>query len=270
MIEHAAYARLAVVTDLLLAVRGQQPRPAATISAPVAITLTSYPPRFQYLHLTLRSLLRQSMPADRVILWITDTDGPALPKKVRNLTNHGLDIRFVDELRSYKKLVPAIEAFPDHFLAIADDDMFYPKDWLATLLRGYRPHAFEIPCLRGHRISTSAEGSALPYRNWHWDVQEQVADPRLVPTGVGGVLYPPKCLHPDAVRQDLFREICPTTDDLWFYWMARRNGYSFRKVGRRFALKNWPGTLDNGLFLDNLSRNDRAFNLLEEHFGRPY
>jgi len=249
---------------------GRPPASLPTFAGRVTVTLTSYPPRFRYLHLTLQSLLRQSVRADRIVLWIAQDDAPLLPDAVRSLTAQGLEIRLGGDLRSFKKLIYAVEAFPDDFLAIADDDVFYPKKWLETLLLGYDPGKRVIPCRRAHRITVDPQGGVLPYRFWEWDIRDNGPCDRIVPTGVGGVLYPPNSLDPGVVRRDVFNALCPSSDDLWFYWMARRNQYTFRKVGGRFRMINWPETIENALFTDNFTANDIAVERLLQAFGPPF
>jgi hypothetical protein len=40
------------------------------------------------------------------------------------------------------------------------------------------------------------------------------------PTGVGGILYPPKCFHKDIADKELFLKLAPNADDIWFWAMA--------------------------------------------------
>jgi hypothetical protein len=61
------------------------------------ITLTSYPKRFENLHLVLETLLNQSLKQDITILWLYEKDFDVLPKSVINLIKSGLDIRLVPE-----------------------------------------------------------------------------------------------------------------------------------------------------------------------------
>ena len=51
-----------------------------------------------------------------------------------------------------------------------------------------------------------------------------------LPTGCGGVLYPPGSLHPDATDALAFLRLAPTADDLWFWAMAVRQGTPVRFV----------------------------------------
>jgi hypothetical protein len=42
----------------------------------------------------------------------------------------------------------------------------------------------------------------------------------ILPLGVGSILYPPNAFHEDCTRPDLFLELSPTGDDIWFKFMT--------------------------------------------------
>lgn len=234
------------------------------------VSLTSFPPRFGTLHLTLGCLLDQTMKADRTILWIADADMGKVPAKVRELERRGLEIRPSDDLRSYKKLVPALKAFPDAFIATADDDLYYPADWLKVLVDGLGTDARVITCHRAHRVRRKGDGSFEPYVQWDFDVQDAAArqaSTDILATAGAGALYGPHCLDPRVTDPALFQRLSPHGDDLWFYWCARMAGTRYRKVGPRLRLINWPGTQNESLWEENqLGRNDQMIASLEAEF----
>lgn len=235
------------------------------------VSLTSYPPRFATLHRTLRGLLRQSVRPDRLILWLGE--GETLPARVTGLVPRGLDIRRVRHLGAYSKLLHALAAFPDAFVVTADDDAYYPPRWLTGLIESHDPAAPAILCGRAHRLAADARGAPLPFADWEKDVRDaQARGPSadLVPTGVGGVLYPPGSLDPGAADEALFTRLCPHTDDFWFYWMARRAGWRHRLVGPGFDYRDWPGSQRVALHAANLAgRYDRELAAVTAHFGPP-
>lgn len=233
------------------------------------VSLTSYPARFATLHLTLRSLLAQDVRPDRLILWIARDDAAALPDEVRDLEQHGLTISECDDLRSYKKLIPTIEAFPDAYIVTADDDLYFPPKWLETLTSN-DSDVRSIRTWRAHRLVRNAGGIA-PYLRWQFDVQDAQArlpSSDLVPTSGSGVLYPPRCLDPRVTDRALFQRLCPNGDDLWFYWCARMAGTPIRKVGGRMKIITWAGSQDESLWADNRQGgNDRMIRALVDEFG---
>ncbi len=234
------------------------------------VSLTSYPPRFPTLHLTLRSLLLQSVRPNGLILWIAHADMPLLPTKVRDLEDFGLEIRECDDLKSYKKLVPAVERFPHAFMVTADDDLYYPPDWLRLLTEGFSAEEPAILARRAVRMKRSSGGLA-PFKNWEHDVQDERArEPSndLMPETGAGALFPPGALSPIVTDRALFERLAPTGDDLWFYWCARLAGTPVRKVGDSLVVTGWSGSGASALWNENqLGRNDEMILALAREFG---
>lgn len=48
--------------------------------------------------------------------------------------------------------------------------------------------------------------------------------------GVGGVLYPPNSLYCDITNENLFMELAPTNDDIWFWLMAVLNNKKIKVI----------------------------------------
>ena len=163
--------------------RGNKPH---GLPGELIVSLTSYPIRFRTLHKTARSLLAQDIRADRTILWLAEGDEQYLPDDVRELQQLGLEIRNCADLRSYKKIIPALEAFPEAFIVTADDDLYYPRDWLTNLVSGVVPNEKVIACLRAHKPEMR-HGTFGPYSSWTWEfvTSGEVRDD-LFPTGEQG------------------------------------------------------------------------------------
>jgi hypothetical protein len=240
-----------------------------TLPRELIISLTSYPARFGTLHLTLACLLDQTVAPDRIILWVAQNDFGALPRRVRDLEQRGLEVRACDDIRSFKKLLPALKAFPDAYIATADDDVYYPNDWLEILINACSDRV--IACHRAHRIKRRSDGRVAPYLEWDFIVQvenSQRPSSDLVPTGVGGVLYPPQSLDPCVSDRQLFQRLSPDGDDLWFFWCGRLTGTLTRKGAGRMRKITWVGSQDAALWDQNKQGgNDRAIRALEEEFG---
>jgi hypothetical protein len=179
----------------------------------------------------------------------------ALPPRIRGFS--GLEIRPCEELGSYKKLVPALEAFPHAYIATADDDAYYPRRWLERLVAGTDLNT--IVCHRANGI-TFDHGIIAPYLEWRFNALDG-AD--ILPVGVGGVLYPPGSLA-RTVTDRRFLALCPSGDDLWFYWMGRLAGSRVKKVGHKHRDITWPGSQQHSLMADNLAgTNDEMIAALQ-------
>jgi hypothetical protein len=176
-----------------------------------------------------------------------------------------------DDIRSYKKLVFTVEEDPDRFIAIADDDVYYKFDWLEELVQGFRPGVRNSSCHITFRFHKAAGEGLAPFLDWEIDPQDyEVRSPaaNVLPIGVGGILYPPNAFNGDIVRRDLFQQLAPHSDDIWFYAMARLNGILPLKVGGRFVQILWPDTQRVSLWSSLApGRSDQAIEALTRHYG---
>ncbi|MFZ3585049.1 glycosyltransferase [Loktanella sp. DJP18] len=247
------------------------PRPHC-LGAPLIVSLTSYPKRYDVLHLTLTCLLCQTIMPDEVILWISDEDFDQLPDQVLMLQERGLKIYRTQDLRSFNKIIPALRRMPDAYIATADDDIYYPADWLEGLVKTAVACQGRIVAHRVHRILYDAAGQMESYERWTKNILQGHEGQALFATGVGGVLYPPQSLHADVLREDLFMTLCPHGDDLWLYWMAQRQGSLVCHVGPKPRIIEWPGSQQNALRTvnrgtPNESGNDHAIAALTKYFS---
>lgn len=195
----------------------------------VIVSLTSFPAAISYVVPTVKSILAGSVLPDKVVLYLTFSqfEGEKLPEDLKRLADNNpiFEIRNYDsEIRSYRKLIPALKDFPDAVIVTVDDDVDYHKDMLKDLLDLHR----RIPeYVLAHRAKLMKPGA--PYKKWrkyrwyHFLFKRIHAGFKNIQTGVGGVLYPPHSLRKDMLDEKLFREIAPTTDDIWFWAAAVAN-----------------------------------------------
>lgn len=250
--------------------------PRHKIDGEVIVSLTSYPPRFPTLHMTLRTLLNQSISPDRIVLWIAHRDLALLPFKVLALEERGIEIRPCADLRSFKKIVPAVEQFPDSYIVTADDDLYYARDWLEILLSSVGTGTSDVVARIVHRPSFDGE-RMRSFKVWPLNVTDDQAHAPSSDLFCGsgaGALFPPGSLHPDLVCRDLFERLTPNCDDSWITWMIHRKGTKIRRaVGPRRNLMAWLRTVRGSLAVDNFTaagegvQMDRYIANLSEHFG---
>ena len=246
------------------------------IDGEVIVSLTSYPPCFPTLHLSLRTLLNQSISPDRIVLWIAHRDLALLPPKVLALQERGIEIRPCADLRSFKKIVPAVEQFPESYIVTADDDLYYGRDWLEMLLSSVGTGTSDVVARIVHRPSFEEE-RMRSFTAWPLNViddQAHAPSSDLFCGSGAGALFPPGSLHPDLVRRDLFERLTPNCDDSWITWMIHRQGTKIRRAkGPRRNLKAWLRTVRGSLAVDNFTaagegvQMDRYIANLSEHFG---
>jgi len=199
---------------------------------PVVVTLTSIPSRLQTLHLTIRSLLAQQRKPEKIILWLNYDLRDHLPDALTRLVGDIFEIRFEGLSCSHRKLIFALDAFPDRVLVTCDDDLMYPPDWLERLYSDHDAFPLDILAHECRRITRDAHGVLLPYRDWPTVSEPGISGPDVLAIGYGGVLYPPGCLAPEATDSPLFLRLAPKADDLWFKAMALRKGTVVRRTSR--------------------------------------
>src|SRR5690554_815785 len=237
-------------------------------AVPLIVSLTSYPARYSTLHLTLQSLLLQSVRPDHIILWIAHDEAASLPEKVTSLTSHGLDIRFCENWKSFKKIIPTLMAFPNADIVTADDDIYYWPDWLKELLVAAKRHPGDVIAHRMHEITIS-EGGIRPYRQWNYVTDNPLASAYNFATSGAGAYYPAGCFHTDVLDKTKFMQLCPTATDIWLHWMACLNGHFTRHSGTRHTLMVWKGTQETSLWGINKSANDEQIQAMVKVYGPP-
>lgn len=196
----------------------------------VVVSMTSFPEAIPYAVQAIHSILKGSVLPDKLILYLTFsqfTDNKIL-KSLQSLSeeNSIFEIRNYDrDIRSYRKLIPALIDFPEAVIVTVDDDVAYHKHMLRDLLKLHS----QVPnAVLAHRAKYIKLGK--PYRKWkkyrwyHFLFKRIHKSPLNLQTGVGGVLYPPHSLKKDMLDVDLFSKIAPSTDDLWFWAAAIANG----------------------------------------------
>ncbi len=202
---------------------------------PVIVNITSYKNRFKDLPKTIYSLLDQTFKPDRVILWL---DGSLeslteLPYDITRYIKNGLEIRFVKDIGSYTKAIYAFKEFPDSIIVTADDDIYYPKNWLKYLYLSYVSNPENIHCHRAHRVKLKNR-NIVSYEKWEKHIDEETARYDNFLTGAGGVLYPPCCFSKEVLREDIFLKYAPKADDIWFWIMALVHGKKIRVVKNHY------------------------------------
>ena len=239
------------------------------LDAAVVVSLTSYPCRYRYLSLTLKTLLRQSVRPDRIVLWIAQSDFASLPKAVLRLRKHGVEIKTCRDIRSYKKIIPLLEAGERAHIVTADDDVCYWQTWLEELIEGHRSHPKSVVAHRAREIKLDEHGFPVRYSKWRL-VSQQVNNPDLVfATGIGGVFYPSGIFHSDVLRADLFMTLCPSADDVWFYWMVRMANSNVHPLLKKKTIITFPGTQQNSLWRVNKNRNNAQVAAITDYYGFP-
>lgn len=237
----------------------------------VIVSLTTYPARFDSCIHAIRSILRQTCKPSRIELYVSreETDNHPLPQSLTDLTNAGLRIEIVPRnIGSYAKLIHALERWPEKTIVTADDDKLYPPSWLAGLVGKHRQTPGVIFCQRA-RLMIGRSDNWQPYSDWT-DCHSATPGAAVFPLGVGGVLYPPNCLHREVIDIDAALALAPTSDDIWFKLMAWRNRTQHCQIGiSPMKYGSVPNSSNSALHKTNvaLGGNDAALSNVARRFG---
>ena len=238
----------------------------------VIISLTSYPSRIKTVHIAIKSLIDQTYKADKIILWLAEEQFPNkekdLPKQLLDLVPLGLTIDWCSDIKSYKKLVPALIKYPNDIIITADDDLIYNKNCIKSLIDTYKKYPNCIIANRTHYI-TFKNGKINKFINWIFWNKYRKPSYNVFPTTGGTVLYYPNCLYKDATNIELFSELAEYTDDHWFWAMAVINGTKIKLSEPYFdKLKFIRETQEEGLSVFNCTggNNDVSMEKIITHY----
>lgn len=228
----------------------------------VVVSLTSFPPRIGQLHLTLKSILWQTCPPEKIVVWLSEEEFPGrmndLPQSLTALRANGVDFRFVSgNLRSHKKYYYVFRDCPDMTVVTVDDDLIYPRDTLERLLSlSYRYPG--TVCGNVIRTMRREGGSFAPYKRWTKVVEMPPCSAHVnMAVGCGGICYPPRWYGESLFDLRLISECCPSADDLWLKANELKEGVKVTGGGRFFPRPiELPRTQDNSLQRTNNGRRN--------------
>ena len=205
-------------------------------SPKIIISLTSFPERINYVYRTISSLLDQTLKPDMVILWLAEDQFPnkekSLPDNLLKLIKFGLTIKWCKDFKSYKKLVPALMEYPEDIIITSDDDFYFERNMVELLYTSFKKYPQYINCHRCTKIfykngKIKAKGGGKKYYKYPTFANKLC--------GGAGCIYPPHSLYKDAVDESLFKTLCPTNDDIWFWLMAVLKGTKVKVIKHNIA-----------------------------------
>jgi hypothetical protein len=219
------------------------------------VNLTSYGERaWKTAPYAVCSLFNQTVLPDRIIIWLAH--GTPISPVLSELQKKGLEIRYCEDIKSYKKLIPALREFPDDVLITADDDVYYPENWFELMKTSYTNDPARIYAHRLHEIKLDKDKNIMPYREWRMEIKTVESSRRLFPTGIGGVLYPPHSLDNRVLDIDGLLKLAPTTDDIWFWAMAKLKGTEHALINNGCSHFEDIERVNEGLYIKNVYGNN--------------
>ena len=238
-------------------------------SPKLIVSLTSYPARIKTVHKTINTLLNQKIKADEIVLWLALEQFPNgeddLPQELLKLKQLGLTIKWCEDLKSYKKLVPALKEYPDDIIVTADDDVYYEDDVLESLYVAYLNNPNNIYARRAVKLKLDkCEVKGISSRKYQFIHNTKPTFFNQL-MGGSGCLYPPHCLYKDCLNIEKIKKLIPSHDDAYFWSMAVLNKTKIQVVkGFDANLHYVEGTQDVGLI--HLNKTGRGGTSLEDAY----
>lgn len=232
----------------------------------IVVSLTSYPGRIGIVDKCIKTLLKQTIKPDHVILVLADEQfeqkEKELPARLLELQQYGLEIIWSKDIRSYKKIIPIYNKWKDHIIITVDDDNYYKRTWLERLYKSYMKNPTYIHCNIAKRFEFDTKGNLF----WTQSSRVYYKSPTILNSlvGCGGVLYPPNSLYEDVIKDSIFMEIAPTNDDLWLWAMSILKGTPTMVIDKPdIWSKIVEGTINSGLSYFNHGQGSPFINQLE-------
>lgn len=193
----------------------------------IIVSLTSFPERMYDIHFVLYSLLTQSFKPSSVVLWLAESQFPHkekdIPQKVLSLKENGLEIKWCENLGSFKKLIPSLSEYPNDIIVTADDDIYYPNHWLNELYRFHIKYPNDIISHRARHIKLNENNTIKKYAEWELCLGEYQSSFLNFATNGAGSLIPPNSYDKEILNYNLAEKLCSSTDDIWFWAMSVLN-----------------------------------------------
>lgn len=205
----------------------------------LVVSLTTYPARINTVYKTISTLMTQTIKADEIVLWLAEEQFPnkELPENLTRLQQFGLSIKWCENIMSFKKLVPSLREYPEDIIVTADDDIFYPENYLENLYSSYLANPEYIHANRAFVIKKDKYGKYLiKSRNYFYNKTYLPSFRNEIMTGYG-TLFPPHSLNLEVLNSETFMKLMPTNDDCWFWGMAVKNNKKIMVNENGYKLK---------------------------------
>lgn len=199
----------------------------------LVVSMTSYPARISKAWIAIETILQQSVRPEVFVLVLAEQEFPGrkLPGILRRQEKRGVQILWTKENgKSYDKLVPVLGYFPDFPIVTVDDDKHFPPNLLRRLWQNHLSFPSSIIGARGWKIRKNRNGLVRFGEGWERVETLTIGGPLHLPGG-NGTLYPPGSLEEGVTLLDKALEICPTTDDIWFWAHSVNQGTSLICLG---------------------------------------
>ena len=243
----------------------------------VVCSVTSYGKRVtDALPYMLYSLLGQTMMPKKVVVYLdNDWSDEKLPAILKHFQKIGVEFCYVEDIRSFKKLIPALQMYPNNPIITLDDDFYYNPSIIEWLVKEYEASDKRTVIGSWANIPQKRNGKYLPYHEW-MDCKYGNEQSEYALFAGNGTIYPPRIFDEEICNKDVFMNLCPTADDIWFWVMEKRLGINTKLIkGAGFGLhrsvnriEEYDLTQKGTLFYQNVTqgKNDAQLRAVVEYY----
>jgi hypothetical protein len=239
----------------------------------VIVSLTTFPARIDFVHLSIRSILHQTKRPKKIVLWLGEEFFPNaendLPNSLLELRPLGLDIEFCTDIKAHTKYFYAFQKYPENLVVTVDDDIIYPKNLLKVLLNTHQQYPNSVIANRVRKVEIE-NNTFKPYREWKINpLNIYKPSKKILATGVSGVLYQPQLFSEAIFDVEGIKKINCIGDDIWL--KAAQIASNIPVVNTNVFTRAFieiPNTQEQSLFKTNVfeSDNDRQIQEVFNHF----
>jgi hypothetical protein len=212
--------------------------------APVVVSLSTLPPRSDYLALTIESLLSQSRRPDAIYVNVPYSarrapgpiDVPACLPALQGRARH-LHVIRTEDYGPGTKLLPAVERVtdPEGIIITVDDDMIYSPKLVETLVAASALHKNWAVGFAGWNVAK--DGGFDRARSPFVDVLQ----------GFAGAAYRRRFFRDDFLDAHRRHPLCFYVDDVWISGYLAEHGHSRFLLRPKLGPRHTPNTAINAL-----------------------
>ena len=200
------------------------------LDEPLIVSMTTYGKRIDEVHLVIESIMEQTVLPNNIILWLDEKEfnDDTIPHRLKKMKDRGLLIKYCKNYKSYKKIIPTLKLYPNVTIITIDDDVIYPNTFIEKLTEAYKKDKHCVYYFRGRKIKVK-DGRLQPYSKWDMTRPDDLSFD-VIPTGVGGILYPAGCFDQRVFDENTWLKLCPKADDVWLRAMTMLTGYKCKNI----------------------------------------
>ncbi|MBL0718259.1 MAG: hypothetical protein JJV93_03330 [Alphaproteobacteria bacterium] len=225
----------------------------------IVVSLTTFGERIFQVDLVIKSLLKQKVKADVIVLYLDEKEFNLknIPAELKMLNDKKLlEIRFCYNYKSFKKFIPVFKGeYKNEIIITADDDLMYMPTFIKKLYNKYQKDKSRIPC----------------YIIWDKNVN---IDYDVIGTGLGA-LFTIESIHKDLLNYKLVEKLTDTNDDLLVSFLLDRKGVKLNPVFKKIAdswyvlfVQTLPHALDKTALwqTNNMEKRDQDIQNIKNHY----